>query len=94
IFSKTKMACIELPANEKWMCYACNQGHRSRNKGRNQHQIELPHPHQSLLHKLIVINVIAVTTIAAAEIEAASSEIFREVNHPASSKCRSADPSM
>ena len=63
-------------------------------KGENQHQIELPHPHQSLPHKLIVINVIAVTTIAAAEIEAASSEIFREVNHPASSKCRSADPSM
>ena len=31
--------------------------------------------------RLIVINAIAVTTIAATEIEAASSDIFRKVNH-------------
>ena len=32
-------------------------------------------------HRLIVINAIAVTTIAATEIEAASSDIFRKFNH-------------
>ena len=74
------MAFIPPPANEKGVSDEFNQGigyaESSKTASARVIPLALKHP-----YRLIVINAIAVTTIAVTEIEAASSDIFRKVNH-------------